>query len=56
MFTVTVIEHEVGPNGDAIKVVKRYEQSVDALDLAALTAMINRKPRKPRERKLKQVA
>ena len=35
MFTVTIIEHEVGPNGDPIKVIKRYEQSVDVLDLSA---------------------
>ena len=36
--------------------VERYRQMVDVLDLPAVMAAVNRKPRKPRERKAKDRA
>ena len=47
MFKITVIEilSQDDPALPDDGEIKRYEQTVDLLDLAALTAMVNRKPR-----------
>ena len=55
MFRVTVEEIlEVNPkDAPASDPIKRFEQCVDALDLSAVIAAVNRKPRKPRVAKPK---
>lgn len=52
MFRITVIE-VTGMVADGLPLpdITRYEQTVDAIDLAALTAMVNRKPRVYTKRK-----
>ncbi len=52
MFRI-IIEESMPGHDD---VVKRYEQNVDALDLKAVMAAVNKVPRKPRVRKTKEDA
>lgn len=57
MFKITVVEL-TGQHmpSDQPEEIKRYEQIVDALDLPAVMAAVNRKPRAPRKSRAKDVA
>jgi len=50
MYRITVMEISPMPDseGRAPEEVKRFEQTVDVLDMSGLIAAVNRKPRKPR--------
>lgn len=50
VIVVTEVTYE---DDKQTSVVKRYEQIVDTIDLAKLTAFVNQKARKPREKKPK---
>ena len=52
-YTVTI---EETTKDDPPQVVKRYEQTVDALDLKRVMDAVNHKPRAPRVRKAKAPA
>ena len=52
-YTVTI---EETTKDDPPQVVKRYEQTVDALDLTRVMDAVNHKPRAPRVRKAKAPA
>ena len=53
MFRVIIEEIMQDHSEDCPHTVKRYEQVVDMLDMPAVMDAVNRKPRKPRERKAK---
>lgn len=52
-FTVTI---EETTKDDPPQIIKRYEQTVDAIDLKAVMKAVNQKPRAPRVRKPKAPA
>lgn len=52
-YTVTV---EETTKDDPPVVVKRYEQTVDVIDMKAVMKAVNTKPRAPRVRKQKEKA
>ena len=54
MFKVTIEEFQGAPlDGQTPAPVKRYEQTVDVIDMRAVMAAVNKKPRAPRVRKSK---
>ena len=50
MFKVTIEEFQGAPeDGQAAPPVKRYEQTVDVIDMKRVMAAVNHKPRAPRK-------
>lgn len=54
-FVITVTEVTYDDENKSSS-VQRYQQVLDAIDLGALAALLNRKPRKPRVKKEKGAA
>jgi hypothetical protein len=52
-FRVSVVEEIAGQDGKIVEPIVRFEQVVDALNLQAVFAAVNKPPRKPRVRKPK---
>lgn len=50
MWTVVITEHDT-KEGGKLDTIERYRQTVDVLDIKAVMAAVNMKPRKERVRK-----